>query len=316
YTTRPQIYAFGSDGNITAAGQTALGATTPLQSGWAGLFVGESGRIGLNWPVMKTALPYRSVRHELTHKMEHQLTRNRPFPSWFDEGMARFEDLSVPGGQYRIVDSRSTVVSMSATGTLLNVHTGSDAQFYGWPGEKETYAYYEAAETVRLMRADMTQAGVVRMLEAVGTGQSFDAAYASVAGQPLSTFNTTRNGRLRSSAPTPGIGTAPDTFLGPGLFIVVYGLAPFASLTISISSQSAGSSSASATVSDIGVYRTYLGATWPRDTYTITVTSGSTSLTTAAAKTTSMSAEALLFLDGADRNLLRIPDSIPAQRAE
>ena len=309
YTTRPQIYAFASAASVAAGWNAVLGATSPLQSGWAGIFIFESGRIGLSWPVMKTALPYETVRHELTHKMEHQITHDRPFPSWFDEGMARFEDLSVPGGQYRIVDSRVTVVSMSATGTLLNVNTGSDAQFYSWPGEKESYAYYEAAETVRLMRTDLTQAGIVRMLEAIGAGQSFDAAYASVSGQPLSTFNATRNARLLASAPTPGIGTAPDTFLGPGLSIEVYGLAPFASVTIWVSSQSTGSSSAIGTASDIGVYKTYLGSTWPRDTYTITVTSGPTTLTTAAAKTTSISADALLFLDPLDQDLLRVPES-------
>jgi hypothetical protein len=313
YVSRPQIYAFASGASIVAGWNSVLGATTPAITNFSGVFIEETGRIGLNWPVMKTALPFATVRHELTHQMEHQLTHGLLFPAWFDEGMARFEDLSVPGGQYRILDSRATVVSMVATGTLLNVMNLSTSQFYALSAVRLYAAYEEGAETVRLMRADLTQAGIARMLEAVGVGQSFDAAYALVSGQPLSTFVSTRNARLAALAPSPGIATAPDTFLGPGLSIEAYGLVPLASLTLTIRDQSGGVSLSSRAADEFGGYRTYLDSTWPITTYAITVTSGSTTLTIAAAKTTSLSSEALQFLEPGDRYLLPLPGTGLAQ---
>ena len=316
FSKRPQIYAFASEASINGGWSSVLGATGPISPGFNGVFIPESGRIGLNWSAMKLEFPYRSVRHELTHQMAHQLARAFPIPSWLDEGLARFEDLSVAGGQYRILDSRVGVASMSATGTLLNVTNLSDSQFYGLPGVKETYAYFEAAETVRLMRTDLTQSGIVRVLETIGTGQSFESAYAAVSGQPFSSFSATRNARLGALAQSPGIGTAPDTLAGPGLWIEAYGLPPLASLTMSITGQTVQNIPSLRTANEFGVFWTYLGSSWPKETYTITVTSGVLTLTTAAAKTTSLSADALLFLDPLDLYLLSAPEVVPAASSE
>ncbi len=307
YATRPQIFAFGSTASQTLGWTTVLGIPGPANTSWAGIFATQSGRIGLNWPSMSTAKPYRTIRHELTHQMEHQLTRDRPFPRWFAEGYARFEDLTVPGGAYRIMDSRFGVGSMAATGTLLNVTSISDDQFYGETGVKGEYAYYEAAETVRLMRADITQAGLVRLLEAVGAGQSFDAAYTTASGQSFTNFLAGRNTRLRALAPVPGIATAPDTFLGPGLSIEVYGLTPFANVSMIGTGQDGGSGTSTGAANEFGVYRTYLGATWPQQTYTFTATSGAITVSTVATKMDSISVSAVRFLDAGDQYLAGSP---------
>lgn len=307
FAARPQIFAFGTTATQTLAWTTVLGISGPASTSWAGIFAAESGRIGLNWPSMSTAKPYRTIRHELTHQMEHQLTRNRLFPRWFDEGLARFEDLTVPGGAYRIMDSRFGVGSMASTATLLNVMTITDDQFYSEIGSRGEYAYYEGAETVRLMRSDITQPGIVRLLETIGAGQSFDSAYAIVSGQPLSSFAASRNARLRALAPAPGIATAPDTFLGPGLSIEVYGLTPLAILSMTITGQNGGGSTAAGTANEFGVYRTYLGSSWPQQTYTITVTSGALTLNTTAVKSDSISVNAAQFLDAGDQYLAGAP---------
>lgn len=307
FTSRPEIYAFASTSSVTAGWTSVLGASGVAGTGFAGVFISSTSRIGLNWETMKLSLPYRSVRHELVHKMEQQLTGNRLFPMWFNEGVARFEDLTVPGGAYRIVESRYGVASMAMTGTLLNVMTLSDDQFQSLTGVRGSYSYYEAAETYRLMRADLTQAGIVRLLEAVGAGQTFEGAYASVSGQPLSSFAATRYGRLLAFAPSPGITTAPDTIAGPGLAIEAYGLAPLASVTLTITGQTGGSGPLPGTANEFGVVRSFLGSTWPLGTYTISVQSGLTTLTTVAAKTTSLTAATdSVVTDG--RYQLLVPD--------
>jgi hypothetical protein len=307
FASRPQIFAFGTTASQTLGWTTVLLIPGAAMTNWNGIFVPESGRIGLNWPAMSTAKPYRTIRHELTHQMEHQLTGNRLFPRWFDEGYARLEDLTVPGGAYRIMESRFGVGSMAATGTLLNVTGVGDDQFASESGLRGEYAYYEAAETVRLIRADITQAGLVRLLEAVGAGQSFNAAYTIASGQSFTNFVAGRNARLRALAPAPGIATAPDTFLGPGLAIEVYGLPPLANLSMAITGQDGGSASVTGLANEFGIYRTYLGATWPQQTYTITATSGALSLSTVAVKIDSISVNAVQFLDAGDQYLAGSP---------
>jgi len=56
------------------------------------------------------------------------------------------------------------------------------------------------------------------------------------------------------------------------------------------------------------VYRTYLGATWPQQTYTITATSGAITVSTVAAKTDSISVNAAQFLDAGDQYLAGSPN--------
>ena len=157
------------------------------------------------------------------------------------------------------------------------------------------------------MRADITQAGLARLLESVAAGQSFDTAYAIVSGQPFTTFVAGRNARLRALAPTPGITTAPDTFLGPGLSIEVYGLTPLASVSMTGTGQDGGSGTSTGAANEFGVYRTYLGATWPQQTYTFTATSGAITVTTVATKMDSISVNAMQFLDAGDQYLTGSP---------
>ena len=85
-------------------------------------------------------------------------------------------------------------------------------------------------------------------------------------------------------APTyPGLTTAQDTVVGPGLTILFYGLPPGSALTYTIASGGARGS-ATVMVSPYGTYTTYLGNDWAAGPYTISGSWSGGVLTTNAVK--------------------------------
>jgi hypothetical protein len=125
---------------------------------------------------------------------------------------------------------------------------------------------------VQLLRNDLGQAGVLRILDLMGTGQSFESAYAAQAGRPFSTFAASAATRLRAISPTyPAVATATDSPLGVGLSFDLFGFTPSAQVTLNISGP-ASSVPRIVTVTSTGTFFSYLDAAWPPGTYTISAT--------------------------------------------
>ncbi len=287
YATRPQFYAFATTASFASGWTTVLGGLGTPNTGANGAFFEGSKKIGLNWTNMKRALPYRSPRHEATHMMEHQIAGSGIIPAWFDEGSARLQDLTEPGGTYRINESRYETATLAANGLLFAV-TLSDSAFYALGALEENYAYYESAETVRLMRDDLGQASLDRLLELIAQGQSFTAAYQTVSGRTWDSSLATRQARLRAlSSSYPGVVTAQDTFQGPGLNVLLYGFTPSSSVTLTITVSGRNPSLSTVTADKYGAYSTYLGSTWPTGSYTITAADPNGTATANAVKATS-----------------------------
>lgn len=281
---RPAIYAFRDTASMTAGWSSVLGATTtpPIVNG---AFVPATKRLGLNWGGMKGQLPYSTVRHELVHMMENQITKqDLSMPLWFIEGIARLNDLTEPGGQWRIMQGRHQVASMAATGTLFAMRI-SDTEFRTLSTGAINAAYFESAETVRLIRNDMTPAGLNRFLEDIGGGRTFRDAFMTATGLSLETFLAGRDQRLRALAPAyPGIATANDTVQGGGLTYMVYGFTPGSSVTRTITVPGFLPSVTTVQVDTYGTLISYLGSGWPPGSYTITAVGGGQTATTTTMK--------------------------------
>jgi hypothetical protein len=132
--------------------------------------------------------------------------------------------------------------------------------------------YHEASQLVQLLRNDLGQAGVLRLLELMGSGQSFESAYAAQAGRPFSSFSVDAAGRLRAISPSyPAIATATDNPSGAGLSFMLYGFTPGSQATIFVNG-SVSSNPQTVTVTSTGTYLNYLDAAWPPGTYTVTAT--------------------------------------------
>jgi hypothetical protein len=314
FATRPRLYVMATTASFTTSIQTIFGwsPTEAQRLGTAalGFYATAQHATATDWQkVLALPPPLSNLRHELTHMMEGEISRGFDFPAWFDEGNARLEDLTVPGSAYKVMTNRFGAASMAGTGTLWPLaDLVSQETWNARPSPFGTYQYYEASQAVQLLRTDIGTAGVIRILEALGRGQTFDAAYATVSGQPLSTFYATVSQRIRAISPTyPGITTATDTPEGAGMAIMLYGFPANAQVTLTVGG-AASSVPRSVTVSAIGTYVTYLNAGWPAGSYTITATWSGGTVSASSSKATSMVDERIPALDAGAVLFLTLPE--------
>lgn len=300
FAKRPSIYVFANGASMTSGWVPSLQGTTTPRTNVNGVYLASSNKIALHWENMRQHEPQHTLRHELVHQMEMQITNaSDSVPLWFREGIARLEDLTTPRGEWRMLESRYSAVSMAATNTLFALSLSDDAFDDLAPLERH-YAYYESAETVRLLRADHTHAGILRLLDAVGQGQTFTVAYSATTGRPIEVFTAQRQERLRALAPSsPGVVTAAGSFTGnpQDLTFMLHGFVPSSAVHILVEGPNGlrnVESSRTKTVSAYGEYTSFLGDLWPAGNYKFTVTSGTTVVTATVVKIGAATASTLL----------------------
>ncbi|HEU5288951.1 MAG TPA: hypothetical protein VFV20_11160, partial [Candidatus Limnocylindria bacterium] len=155
FATRPRLYVLGSTQTYAGALQTILGLDAAraqqLASTSAGLYSPSVNAIAIDWSKVRDIVPLTTARHELTHMMEEQIAGGASMPAWFNEGNARWEELTVAGSQYIAMNGRYATASMAATGTLFSLSDlSSQSTWNARSGLAGTYQYHEAQEAVRL----------------------------------------------------------------------------------------------------------------------------------------------------------------------
>jgi len=290
FATRPSVYVFATTAAYTGGLETVLGLTREdaafSGANTAGLYRSASsapggGKIAMNWEALRDDFPRQNTsRHELTHRMIDQVARpaGDSIPAWLNEGSAELEERTVAGWGWASARDRYRTVTRAAAGTAFTVaQLTLQADWNRRTGDDQRLQYAQAAETALLLRADLGTAGVIRILELMGQGTLFEAAYQTVAARPFSTFSSTANARLAALERLPGISTlvgADQGASGSRLYYYVYGLAPNSTITIDIRGQSTGVSNTdrTKTADAFGVVMSYLDSRWPADTYSFTVT--------------------------------------------
>jgi hypothetical protein len=142
-------------------------------------------------------------------------------------------------------------------------------------GDAAVAQYYEASQIVQLLRDDIGTAGVTRIFDLMGQGQTFEAAFLAVAGKTVTTFSSSIATRLQAlSQYHPYIATAADEPGGAGLSYILYGFAPSSTVNLEILGLTNGyeNTTKTWTVDAYGVRFIYFGAGWPADTYSFTAT--------------------------------------------
>jgi hypothetical protein len=159
---------------------------------------------------------------------------------------------------------------------------------------------------VQLLRTDLGQAGVLRIIELMGTGLSFESAYAAQTGSQFASFSLNAPARLRAiSASYPAIATATDNPRGAGLSFMLYGLTPSSQATLFVTGP-ASSVPRTVTVGSIGTFFSYLDSAWPPGTYTVSATwSGGT---ISATGTHTVSSVGSVYFDGGPDMVLELSD--------
>ncbi len=293
FTQRPRIYVFATTTGYTTGLSSVLGlsATEAASFGAKTLGIYASGlvAIGANWQLISSPKPISTIRHELTHMMEHQIVTTGAMPAWFDEGSARLEDLTVSGSQHRVLDNVYGAASMAATNTLLTLDDlTSVTTWNARTPPLSTYQYYGASQAVQFLQNDLGKTGWLRLYDLMAQGQTFAAAYQTVANQPFTTFSSAYAQRVKALAPTyPGIATALDSVAGAGFSFELYGFPPSATVNISVSGPVSAVPTSSG-VNTIGTYKSYLGSAFPPGTYTVTVTWSGGAVTSSGAKIASL----------------------------
>lgn len=308
FTRRPTLYVMATTTSYTTALRTVFGfdAQTAQQAGAnsLGIFDEELVATASDWQKIAPQKPLSNFRHELTHQMEFQISRGASIPAWFNEGNARLEDLTVAGSQYKVIVNKYGAASMASLGVLIPLtELVSQATWNARPTPMGSYQYYEASQAVQLIRNDVGATGVIRILELLAQGQSFEAAYTSTSGQPYANFLSTYAARIRGIAPTyPAITTAGDSIVGPGLSFMLYGFTANAQVTINVSG-AASATPQTVAVSSIGTYNSYLDDRWPAGSYTFSATWSGGTVSATAVKTASTGGVGSVGIDAGELTL-------------
>ena len=280
FTGVPTIYIFATTESYTQGLQTLLGYTQPVAAATAkrtdAIFQPKAQLVVANWSEIGRYFPRSALRHELTHLMNSQMVGTNPtMPGWFDEGLAVSEELTLPGSKYMGMLVRYRTASMAQNGKLPSLtELDSPLQWSLRPSPWSYYQYAEGEQAVEMLRADVGQAGIIRILELMGQGQPFATAFETVAGKPYTDFVAAFPARAKALAATyPAIVAVEDSPIGPGITWVYFGFAPVTPVTLDIRSSITGGNYLEFT--DLfGANWGYLGSGWPAGTYNLTVNAG------------------------------------------
>jgi hypothetical protein len=285
FAARPEVYLLATDASYATAQTQILGLSPTFVSSRsiadnvesAGVYYQK--RVAMDLARIGNSVPFTTARHELTHMMIDEITGDAPVPSWLNEGSARLAEFTIPGATWWRTVEAHRAVSMAVNGRALSTaELTSQGTWNAREGLLGRYQYAEASQIVQLLRNDIGIAAQLQILSLIGAGRTFEESYAAVTGRSWADFAASVPARLRALATSPGIAFASDSTAGSGAngpTFVIYGYAPNATVTLSISGAATGSTNngRSQVLDEFGVYWSWLGANWPADTYTFTVTS-------------------------------------------
>jgi EAL domain-containing protein (putative c-di-GMP-specific phosphodiesterase class I) len=232
---RPTIYVFATRANFALGLQQVFGVRGPdagvLAAANGGLALTGQGAIAINLQNVN-ARDLSVIRHELTHAMVHQIIgADGSIPTWLHEGIATLQENRRTGDDLATARSAATALSVLSAGdtTLSDLEPANQwVQRNAALGGK---AYTVSAEAVRMVEQRVSHQGLVRILESVGGGESFGAAFASEAGESLGDFEHSFPARLAADQGGARILQAPEA---AGVRWSFAGFAPNAPVTISI----------------------------------------------------------------------------------
>jgi hypothetical protein len=280
FRTIPTMYVFAAEQSYAQGMQTLLGYSAD-RAGQASkssiaMYSPAHNLVLANWDGVSDTLPRTAFRHELTHLLLAQIVNTNPtMPAWFNEGLAVSEELTLPGSKWIGMLQKYRTLSMAINNQLIPLsELDSPTQWSLRTSPASSFQYAESQQAVEMLKADVGQAGINRILELMGQGQSFQHAFATVTGKPFADFAAAFPSRVKAIAPAvPGIAWVDDSPIGPGLSFIYYGFAPLSAITVDARSNAYG-----ATITELAnIYGTgwkYLGPNFPPGQYNLTVGNG------------------------------------------
>ncbi len=190
--SRPSIYVFATRTNFALGLQQAFGVRGPdagvLAAANGGIALPRQGAIVINLQNVN-AQDLAIVRHELTHTMVHQIIGvDGDIPTWLHEGLATLEERRGTTDELASARSAATALAVMTAGTTTLADLEPAAQWIQRNAALGGQAYTVSAEAVRVLERRITHDGLLRILDDVGGGESFGAAFAAESGESLGDF--------------------------------------------------------------------------------------------------------------------------------
>jgi hypothetical protein len=239
-------------------------------------FEPELRAILVNWEAVRERRPVAAIRHELTHfvTLEACAPRCDLVPAWLNEGQAHLAEVTIPGGEWRLVRVRYEAASMVATNTLLPL-SGLVTQrqwnnITSWGGY---YKYQEAARAMELLREDIGGAQpMAQLYDRLRRGEDVARAYATLTGRSFDSFVGGLAARFAAAAPAgPAIVLTPAPQADHGLGYLLYGFAPEQKLTLRLVGRRIEETE-EITVSPQGAHFSEIADRYPPGLYVLAVT--------------------------------------------
>jgi EAL domain-containing protein (putative c-di-GMP-specific phosphodiesterase class I) len=278
FAGRPAVYAFATRTSFALGLQKIFGVRGPdaglLAAANGGITLPRQGAIVINLQNVPNDRDYAIVRHELTHALVHEIVGLKAsLPAWFDEGLATLvERDSAP-----MSGARGTAVALSIL-TAGKTTLGDLDQQNDWAqrnAELDGQAYSVAAEAVRHLEMRVKHDGLLRMLDAIGGGATFGAAYLAEAGETIADFTRAFPSRLAAESQARIVQTAsPD-----GVFWTLAGFTPDSVVTVAIDGGGYHLEYEIRT-DKYGMHQGSFGGTAPKGEYTIRASRSGTSAST------------------------------------
>jgi hypothetical protein len=289
FRTIPTVYVFAAEASYAQGLKTLLGyaqaTATDNAKRTTAMYSPMHNIVLANWDDLSKDVPLSVFRHELTHLMLRQIVGANPtVPAWLDEGLAVNEELTLSGTKWIAMLTKYRTAAMAASKKLIPLQELDSPIAWGnRPSPSSYYQYAEAQQAVEMLRTDIGQSGINRILDLLAKGETFAGAYALVAGKPFAEFAALFPTRVGGSTAGPQIVAVDDSPIGPGLTYFYFGFAPLALVTLDIRSSTVGS--ARPDLTDLyGAEWGYLAPGWPAGQYSLSVTNGAQSASTIARK--------------------------------
>jgi EAL domain-containing protein (putative c-di-GMP-specific phosphodiesterase class I) len=233
FSFRPAVYAFATRNSFAFGLQEVFGVRGPdaglLAAANGGITLPRQGAIAINLQNVPNDKDYAIVRHELTHALVHEIVGlNASLPAWFDEGLATVMERD--GGATAGARSTAVALGILSEGKTTLGDLDQQTQWAQRNAALDGQAYSVAAEAVRLLEVRVTHDGLVRMLDAVGGGSTFAAAYLAEGGETIADFTRAFPSRLAEESEARIVHTArPD-----GVLWTLAGFMPDSVVTVTI----------------------------------------------------------------------------------
>jgi hypothetical protein len=278
FSSRPAIYAFATRNSFAFGLQEIFGVRGPdaglLAVANGGITLPRQGAVVINLQNIPNDKDFAIVRHELTHALVHDaIGVDASLPAWFDEGLATIAERA--GSSTSAARSSAVALSVLTAGktTLGDLEQGT--RWVQQNAALDGQAYSVAAEAVRLLELRVSHEGVIRILEAVHSGSTFGAAYASEAGESIGDFERSFPSRLAAEQSVARIAQAPRP---DGVLWTLSGFTPQSVVTVTI--DGAGYHLDYEIRTDqYGMHQGSFGGTAPKGEYTIRASRAGTTAT-------------------------------------